>query len=179
MLKIKNENGVTLVLLVVTIIVLLILAGISINMGLDSVDSTKDRKLQAELETVQQACITEYTKAKQLGYLENPEERPANFIGTEIPYSSLPTLSTGWALNSEPTEAYKKYFSLSKENLENLGIKNSGSEYIVNYYTGEVYNTTAQNSSENIPLYIKSVETHQTENNADTSSFVNNEVWGN
>lgn len=172
MLKIKENNGVTLTALVITIIVLMIILSITINLGMDSINSTKDRKLQAELEIVQQACISEYTKAKELGYLEK-DEIPSNFVGTEVPFSSLPTNSKGWALTGSETEKYKKYFRLTPEDLEILSILNSEHTYIVNYYTGEVYNETKKNSSEGVPLYIRSVSEHQTDSSAsDNTNFV-------
>lgn len=172
MLKIKNENGITFIILVVTIIVLMILLSVSVDFGINSLDSTRDKKLQAELEIVQQICISEYTKAKQLGFLEDTTTVPANFIGTKVEVSNLPELSDGWVLNSEPTEAYKNYFRLTPEDLEQLNILNSEYTYIVNYYTGEVYNETKENSSEDVPLYIKSVNTHQRDDTADSTSFV-------
>lgn len=176
MLRIKNEKGITLMILVITIIVLLILASISINLGDDSIDSTKDRKLQAELEIVQQACVTEYTKAKKLGYLDNTTETPANFIGEQVNVSEIQTIYDNWVLSEEPTEYYKKYYRLEPENLKLLGLENSKSTYIVNYYTGEVFNETKK-TSEDLPLYIKSVTTHKTEDSIDNTSFVDENTW--
>lgn len=182
MLKMRNEKGVTLTALSVTIIVLMILLSITVNLGVDSINSTKDRKLQAELEMVQQACISEYTKAKELGYLKS-SGIPENYVGEKISASSLPSLTTGlsWVYDSssEPSEDYKKYYRLTKDDLTSMNILNSEHTYIVNYYTGEVYNETKRVTSEGVSLYIQSVESHQTEDKTDTSSFVYNTVWGN
>lgn len=173
MLKMKNQNGVTLTALVVTIIVLMIILSISVNLGTDSISETKDRKLQAELEMVQQACISEYTKAMQLGYIEKPTVKPANFEGTEIAISSLPSVTGAWSLTEEPTEKYKKYYRLTPEDLEKLDILNSEHTYIVNYYTGEVYNETKKNTSEHIPLYIKSKSVTSIPDESDSVNYVN------
>lgn len=173
MLKIKNQSGITLTGLVVTIIVLMIILSISVNLGVDSISQTRDRKLQAELEMVQQACISEYTKAMQLGYLENTATKPANFVGTEVAISSLPSVTGAWTLTSEPTEKYKKYYRLTPEDLENLDILNSEHTYIVNYYTGEVYNETKKTTSEHVDLYIKSKSVTAIPDDADTQNFVN------
>lgn len=185
MQKIKNEKGITLAALVVTIIVLMIILSISIGTGMSSVKNTKDRKFQAELQVVQQACISEYTKAKQLGYLVDNSTIPLNFVGTPIDVlTEYPNVS--WVLNNADTAiGYKKYFSLDSKDLEFLsirktellGIQKSEYEFIVNYYTGEVYNKTIRETSKHIPLYIKSVETHQTDNNNDNTSFVDNNTW--
>lgn len=173
MLKMKNQRGVTLTGLVVTIIVLMIITSISVNLGVDSISSTRDRKLQAELEMVQQACISEYTKAMQLGFLENATTKPANFIGTEVAVSSLPSVTGAWVLTTEPAEKYKSYYRLTPEDLEKLDILNSEHTYIVNYYTGEVYNETKKNTSENVPLYIKAKAVTAIPDDSDTQNYVN------
>ena len=143
-------------------------------LGEESVNHSEDRKLQAELEMVQQACITEYTKARQLNYLKENASVPENFIGTVVPVSSLPTsVGVTWLLtSSDVTSGYKNYFRLTPSDLEKLSIFNSDYTYIINYYTGEVYNETEIYSSENIPLYIKSVATYQTDNMQDTGNFI-------
>lgn len=173
MLKIKEESGITLLALVVTIIIMVILAGIGLNFGADSITYSRDKQLQAELEMIQQACISEYAKAKDLGYLEK-DEKPGNFLGTEVPVDELPTISDelSWVFSSEPEEAYKGYFELTPEQLDDLNIVDSAYTYIVNYYTGEVFNESRP-TSEGIPLYIRSVSTHQTEDNTDDTSYTN------
>ena len=158
MLKIKNEKGITLIVLAITIFVLMIILSISINFGTNSVEFTKDKKLKSELEMLQQACISEYTKAKELGYLEDANTKPANFVGTEVTVANLPVQSDGWVLNSEPIEVYKKYFRLTPKDLGLLNILNTEYTYIVNYYTGEVYNETVQVNSAGNALYISSRE---------------------
>ena len=175
MLKINNENGITLIALVVTIMVLMILTTITVQLGDESITSARDRKLQAELELVQQACISEYTKAKQLNYLDdsNMDIPPANFVGNML--SGLPSTSyTGWLLTNVILEpAYKHYFELTPQNLEELGILNAEDMYIINYYTGEVYNKTKTKTSTGADLYIKSVEEHEGETTSvDDTTFV-------
>ena len=44
----KNENGITLVILVITILVLLILAGASLNMTFTEIDNVRNDRLKAE-----------------------------------------------------------------------------------------------------------------------------------
>ena len=58
----RNNKGVTLVSLVVTIIVLLIIASISIVGGIQGADTAADNKLLTELDMVQHAVLQRYTK---------------------------------------------------------------------------------------------------------------------
>ena len=140
---------------------------------------------------VQQVCISEYTKAKKLNYLVDDSEAPAsqkaipkNFVGEIVEVSSLPSLiSTGedgnlpnyeWALKSEASlPSYKKYYRLTPKNLTELSILNSEHTYIINYYTGEVYNETKKNTTDGLVLYIKSVDVHQRDDEHDTENYVN------
>ncbi|MCX4302448.1 MAG: hypothetical protein OSJ66_00320 [Clostridia bacterium] len=172
MQKIKNEKGITLVALILTIIITIMIAGITINLGMDSINSTRDRKLQAELEMVGQATITEYSKAMELGYIkEGSTQIPQNFIGT--PTSNPEALPTGtWALSDSEAVGYKSYFVLNPQALEKLEILNSNHTYIINYYTGEVFNQTKQKSSQGQTLYIKMNTGKVTEKTEDTTSFV-------
>lgn len=172
MQRIRNEKGITLSVLAVTIIVLMILAGVTVNLGMYSVDSTKDRKLQAELEIVGQAAITEYSKAIELGYIKDETtEIPKNFFGT--PTSNPIALPSGtWALSASEAVGYKSYFELNPQALKELNILNSVHTYIINYYTGEVYNLTEKKSSTGETLYIRMNTGNNVKKIQDTTSFV-------
>lgn len=174
MQKIKNEKGITLVALVITIVVTIMLASITMTLGMDSVNSTKDRKLQSELQMVGQATITEYSKALELNYIKEDGTIPANFIGENIDISSI-SLPGGksWALSSSEAVGYKSYFRLSPEKLKELEILNSEHTYIINYYTGEVYNETKEKASNGEALYIRMKGNVITEKPTDNASFVN------
>lgn len=175
MQKIKNEKGVTLVALVITIIVTIILASITMTIGMDSVNSTKDRKLQSELQMVGQATITEYTKALELNYIKEGDTiPPANFIGDRIENISSVSLQGGktWKLSDSEAKGYKSYFRLSPEQLKELEILNSEHTYIINYYTGEVYNETKEKASNGEALYIRIKGDVITEKPTDNTSFV-------
>ena len=58
----KNQKGITLIALVITIIVLLILAGITINMGKEGISESKEDALLSELGIVQNAVLQRKTK---------------------------------------------------------------------------------------------------------------------
>lgn len=178
MQKMRNEKGITLTALVITIIVFTLLTSVSINIGTDSINSTKDRNLQSELQIVEQAAISEYSKAVELGKIhEGTNDIPSNFVGEKISGVPAITLSNGnsWYFASNPNEAkgYKSYFRLTPELLEKLEIKNSEHTYIINYYTGEVYNETKQKASTGEDLYIKANKATITMPTDDNTSFVN------
>ena len=79
---VKSQKGITLMALVITIIVLLIIAGIGIgeiigNSG--DINQTKDVLALSELKKIQQAVLENYIKYKQIG-------NESLFIGNYIEY---------------------------------------------------------------------------------------------
>lgn len=135
---------------------------------------------------VGQATISEYAKAQQLNYLvekrldENGNEVlnpiPNNFVGEVITGKAddlLPTLPSGaWALNINEAVGYKSYFRLTPEELDRLNISNTTDTYVINYYTGEVYNETQELADDGSVLYLKLNNAVTTNKEIDTTSFV-------
>ena len=178
MQKIKEEKGITLAILIVTVIVLIIIVGVSLDMGFDNADSAKNSNAKAELQMIGQATITEYTKAMQLNYLvDDGATIPSNFVGEAITGQGeniIPALPAGaWALNQNEAVGYKSYFRLTPEELDELYIENTADTYIINYYTGEVYNETKQLADDGSVLYLRLNNATHKKKKKDTTSFTN------
>lgn len=176
MQKINNQKGITLTALIITIVVFIIIFKITIDLGSDSINSTKDRRLQSDLQMVQQVAVSEYYKAVKLGKIqEGSTDIPSNFIGTKIdgiPPINLSGNTWHFSSNIEEAKGYKSYFTLTPEDLEKLELKNVEHTYIINYYTGEVYNTTIQTSSTGKDLYIKANKATISTPTEDNTSFI-------
>lgn len=158
---IKNEKGITLLALVITIVVLIILASIAVNVGKDGIKESKEDAMLSELGIVQNAILQRKTKAD----LTN-EDYPGEII-TEANINleeTIEEINDNRASGEE--EVIRKdnddshYYFLSTENggLEKLGITNSEDAYIVNYETGEVINYTTKLTGTGKPLYIYAKE---------------------
>lgn len=148
-----NNKGITLIALVITIIVLLVIAGITITGAITGVDKSTNQKLETELKMVQHAVFERYTKYSLT-------KDTSLLVGTEVEKTEFPTDVTLQYANEEEYNNFdpeKKYYEISSSDFSKLGISNLEDTYIVNYKTGEVYNKTSKKSSgEN--LYIYSVE---------------------
>lgn len=147
----KNEKGITIVSVVVTVIILLIFASVSINFGLNGKESVEDSKLVSELEMVQHAVLEQYTKYKttrNISYLvgEKITKEQANKYAKEVGVRLI---------NIPDTYSNKDYYLLNKESLSSIGIQDSNYEYIINYISGEVMNITIKKTSDNSQLYIR------------------------
>ena len=161
----KNRNGVTLIALIATIIVLSIMLGVSIHYGLSGTKNIKNKKIESELSIVQEAIMQRYALVKSqkgLGMiataitedttLENDTERPEGFPGTRLAssdavadngFETIETLVTYSAGANDKT--YEEYYYLLDENdLSAIGITKRKTIalhriYIVNYSTGEIF----------------------------------------
>ena len=151
MRDLKKESGITLIILIITVIVMVILAAVTIPIGIEQVKDSKNKKYISELEIVKQAIFeahTLYNKTKNINVLK----------GEEASLSEVQTLASemGVTLRNIPSgydEAETKYYRIVGTDLDELGVQKSIHAYIVNYLTGEVLNETRVKTDDNIPLY--------------------------
>jgi hypothetical protein len=125
----KSEKGVTMVSLMVTIVVMLIIAGIAVAAGTTSVNDTKKTAFITELEIIQEKVNTIYEKRKL------NEENVDNYdvAGRDISYVSQTVLDT--VLKGVSPIGYR-YFS--PDDLEQLDLSNISQEVIINFSTRDV-----------------------------------------
>ena len=157
---IKNEKGITLVALVITIAVLMIIALISIDLGKETIVQVENKKITTELSTVQQAIFQQYTLLESYGYdgiipeevtenviMREDVNRPELLLGVRI--VNLETLEdydfTDYKKEYTSTMSFEEfYYIIDEDDLKELGVnKEEDNEdifsYIVNYSTGEVF----------------------------------------
>ncbi len=157
----ENNRGVTLIALAITIIVLLIISGITIIAGSYNAERTKDNKLLSEIIMVQNAVLQRKTKADLING-HYPGQKLTE-IGIDID-EIITRLNSEIATGNEPVEKKDNnkdnYYLLSNENggIKELNIKKAEDEYIVNYVTGEVINYTNCVTREGKPVYVYSIE---------------------
>ena len=150
----KENKGITIIALVVTIVVLLILASVTINGVIQGVDESEENKLLSEISMVQNAITQRYTKYKLT------KDRDM-LVGTRIQTSTLEDVpnTITWKVTQfdETNNPEKEYYRLSKLDLSKLGLSGddkSHSSYVVNYSTGEVYNETSKQTKSGKVLYV-------------------------
>lgn len=137
----KPNKGITVVALVITIIILLIIAGVSIYTGGDEIKTAKSNSAKTQLSMVQHAVLERYTEYKVT-------KNEAILVGEALSGNSEVTAS---GFTPKATDGYYK---LSKEDLEEMGIQEEEDTYIVNYKTGEAMNITQTTTVLGDTLYI-------------------------
>lgn len=149
----KENRGITIISLVVTIIVLLILAGVTVNGVIQGIDETEENKLLSELSMVQHAISERYTKYK----LTKDKDI---LVGTRIQTSTLEDVPNTiiWKVTQfdETNNPEKEYYRISNADLKKLGLSSNdatNSSYIINYSTGEVYNEISKTTKSGKVLY--------------------------
>ncbi len=129
----NREKGITLMALVITIVIIIIIAGVSISAGIDSIESANFMKFQSEL-TMVQTKINEITaqyqkENKSIGWTLTNEER--GILNKEEVNTILTKKAEDKGIS---VEELKNGFSLcSKEYIaEELGLENLTRNYLVN-----------------------------------------------
>lgn len=182
----RKQDGVSLSVLIITIIVLLIILGITLNYGLSTIYEVTDDRTGTEISMVQQAVIQQYTLlitenedgkiAPEITSdvtLEDDSGRPSSLIGTRI-YDISTLSSNGFVqylidyIDTTDMTYEEYYYFIDEADLSTLGIEqnnDSGEEtkersYIVNYSTGEVFDIANKTyyTSES-PIYLEGTDT--------------------
>lgn len=146
-MNIRKNKGITLVAVIITVIILLIISGISITGTVKEKEETKENIQFDELNMIQHAILERYTKSQL-----TKETLP----GEAIDNSEL-DLIIEEIKSKSGKDIYLKggeYFKLNKSDLKDLGIIKENDEFIVNYSTGEVINNTKKVTSLGKILYI-------------------------
>lgn len=148
-MNLRKTNGVTLVALIITVILLLIISGISITGTLRGHKETKEASQISELNMIQHAILERYTKAQL-----TKEELPGTLIAKTEVEEIINDINakSGKNITLKGTE-YKR---LDVSDLKNLGIKKEEDSFIVNYKTGEVINETIKVTKSGSALYVYS-----------------------
>ena len=149
-MKKLNQNGVTLIALTITVIVLLILASVAVYSGMDIIESSKVTTFTAEMKIMQTQVNSLYDQWKS-GDINKDEKGKSLDYNTEVQEQVNKVLVT--ELDITDTTGYR-YFD--KETLENLNIEGITQEFFVNIekrevvsykglrYKGDMYYTLTQ-----------------------------------
>ena len=143
-----------MIALIITIIVLLIIASISIGSALNSHETAAKNKLLTEVGMVQHAALERYTKQVTIGNEDFPGEEYTSKSEIEADIDKIKNDSKlSEILNNTTPEDY--YF-LDKNALKNLGVTVTEDSYIINYKLGIAINATVQVTEDGQPLYVYS-----------------------
>lgn len=186
----RNDKGVTLTVLIITVLILAILISVTLQFNYDSMTEIRDNNRMAQLGIVRQAVIERYEQAAIVNQIKGKSKKEY-WIGERIESFSnvdLPEITT---INSnEKTDKFynnKKtyehtypedyYYRLKPDQLSQIGITDAKDTYIVNYSTGEVYNETKKKTKpyneekKGELLYLSPVNNKAEDKTIDEKSF--------
>ena len=127
MINFKNNKGITLTALIITIVLLTIIAGTAVYTGKDVLEDAKEEAFMQELQIIQNAVN--------------------NMISKEETHEELQTAETIVVKDNHPikNEDLSKYKYLSKNDFETLGILGINQEVFVNFETSKVFSVKGYN----------------------------------
>lgn len=128
----KNQKGITIVSLVITIVILLIIGGVTVTVGTSVIK-------QATLKTVNTNMMLIQAKAKTIAEQAKFNNNTDNYKGIILSEISGDK-KVDKVLDAGIIEDASKYYLLSKDDLVSMGLEKINIEdgYIVNYETEEV-----------------------------------------
>ena len=121
----KEEKGITLLTLTITIIIMIILASIITYSGVSSIESSKLTKFRQELEILQAQVDVWHAK-----YFDDQGQKIKEIdIGEELTDKAKETLI---GVSESENEQQEKYKLFTEQTLESLGIQGIERTYIIN-----------------------------------------------
>lgn len=145
MIKSKSEKGITLTTLVVTIVVLLILAGVATSTGIEAIENTKFTKFKAELKIMQSHVNQWYEDCKPSVNAQKYDETFSTNIKNKLTASGAISATSKEEGNSEkvqkaqdtlnkaniPSANYGNYYLLEENTKNSLGVEGVSQDVLV------------------------------------------------
>ena len=103
----KNEKGISLMVLIITIIVLLIIAGTTIYFSTTSVETIIEKQDISTLNMIQEIVMAQYSKAQYLGETNRPVSninQPSSYFGELVKGNTSELYYVTKMTNKEETE---------------------------------------------------------------------------
>ncbi len=140
----KKQRGITLIALTITIVVMMIIAGITINIGLDLIREVKLQDLRTNMLLMQakgKECVEEvsFQKANVKDENEIQTIKDENLKGTKV--EENPEVSEALQKTGQIQEGYEYYY-LTEQDLADMGIQELKVEdyeyFVVGYNIDEI-----------------------------------------
>lgn len=126
----KEKTGVTLIALIITIIVMLILAGVSISVGTESIRNAQRTKFDSELRVIHIRVneILEEMSVTEVGQMLTLNEYDYN----------IPSDKNSKAITALGSSNLEGYWYFNKAGLEKLGVSSIDREVLINFTTKDI-----------------------------------------
>ena len=141
LINLKNNKGITLATLLITVIILVTIAGTAVYTGRDVLNDAKEESFVQELQIVQNVVNNEYSKIQAGDYnsltLGTNIDENYNDTDNKVLIAISSTLDEGETIDWKLEKFQYSYFT--KENLNLLlGLKNINQDILINFLTCSV-----------------------------------------
>lgn len=121
------KKGISLIILVITIIIMLIISAMVIGNGINMTSDVEYIRFEKEIEIIEKAVKKSYLKDKIYGV------KPSGYATDITNNISLINNTHGLVLDED------NIYVINEQDLKNMGITNIKGEYIVDYQKGYVF----------------------------------------
>lgn len=142
----KKNNGITLISLVVTIVILLLISTVTINVGMDSYNliavenfTSKLKIIQAKVDNIaeENEDINNYGFTK-LSDISGTDQQTYNLFYDIITNPTNYNINTDESWDDESDGNIENYYYFTQDDLEKIGLKNQEISVIINFETRNV-----------------------------------------
>lgn len=127
--NLKNEKGITLIALVITIIVMIIISGVATYSGIQTIESVQKTAFISEMEMIQAKINAIYEERKN----DESKVKYYNSIGQDISFANQTKVAK--ALGETTVEGFRYFQS---KDLEKINLSDINQDVLINYDTREV-----------------------------------------
>lgn len=151
----KNNKGISLITLTIMIVIMIILASIVMNSGMESIGETNDTKVVIEIEKLKEAVSKRMTdNARNEAAYPFVGEKVADIVAYAYYIEEMSNGDLQKFINSVTEESIDYMRIVDSVAAANLGVSSVAEDhyFIVDYYNGKVYGTI------NMAAYRSAVE---------------------
>lgn len=145
-IRVKNNKGITLMSLVITIVILLLISTVTIDVGIGAYSLTKEQNFISQLKLVQ-SKVDNFVEETQdfdngrftkLSEIENSDSEAYKLFQTIISNPEEYNINVNKSWNDELDGNVENYYYFKDNDLEKIGLKDQEITVVINFKTRNV-----------------------------------------
>lgn len=138
-----KNSGISLITVVITVVIMIILAGIAMSNGMDSVEEATDTKIAVEISEIKKAVADRIIEIETDSTVGMPGQKVEDIVECAYYIKDMEPAELQEFIQSVDSES-KEYFRIvGSVEAAALGVSSVQADhyFIVDYYSGKVYGT--------------------------------------
>lgn len=138
-----KNSGISLITVVITVVVMIVLAGIAMSNGMDTVNEATDTKIAIEISELKKAVADRMIEVERNPALGMPGLKVDNIVNYVYYIDNMETSELQDFIQNVDSENVEYYRLVDSIAAASLGVSSVQADhyFIVDYYSGKVYGT--------------------------------------